>query len=152
MNADMLLIVRTARHRYAVRHADLAGMKMLADPRVLDHSGFYGQPCLAAELGPLLGHADTGALQRRQALMVPLRRRYVALLVDAIETFIEHASAVPLPALLRERLRQPWATGALVLEAQPVVLIDVRAVARSVMLAAPASPDRKGNTAYVSGA
>jgi hypothetical protein len=34
-----------------------------------------------------------------------MRRRYIALLVDYIDTFLEHNVCVPLPALLRERLR-----------------------------------------------
>jgi hypothetical protein len=63
-----------------------------------------------------------------------LRRRYVALLVDAVDTFLERAAGVPLPALLRDRLQQPWAIGALALDDDLIVKIDLRAVARSAML------------------
>jgi hypothetical protein len=66
-------------------------------------------------------------------LIVPLRRRYVALLVDYVDTFLERAASVPLPTLLRERLQQPWAVGALVLDDDLIVKLDLRAVARSAM-------------------
>jgi hypothetical protein len=39
-----------------------------------------------------------------------------------------------LPTLLRERLQQPWAVGALVLDDDLIVKLDLRAVARSAML------------------
>lgn len=151
MSADSLLIVRTARHRYAVRSADMAGMKMLLDPSVLDSSGFQDRPCVAAELGPLLDPADQSAMRRRHALLVPLRRRYVALLVDTVETFLEHGGGAQLPMLLREQLRQPWAVGVLLVDTIPIIQIDLRAVARSVLLVAQADSDHKGNTVYVSG-
>jgi len=66
-----------------------------------------------------------------------MRRRYVALLVDYIETFLERASSMPLPALLREKLRQPWAVGALLVDDELIVEIDLRAVARSALVLRP---------------
>ena len=46
----------------------------------------------------------------------------------------ESSASVPLPALLRERLQQPWAIGALELDDDLIVKLDLRAVARSAML------------------
>lgn len=133
MAHNVLLIVRTALCRYAVHHDDLFEVKLIADPADLRANGLYNRPCLGIELGPLLDPSDKSMLMRRCALIVPLRRRYVALLVDYVDTFLEHAS-VPLPALLRERLLQPWAVGALAFDDDLIVRLDLRAVARSAML------------------
>ena len=134
MAKDVLLIVRTALCRYAVLHDDLYEVKLIADPAELRAGGIYNRPCLGVELGPLLDPLDQSTLTRRRALIVPLRRRYVALLVDNVDTFLERAISVPLPTLLRERLQQPWANGALVLEDDLIIKLDLRAVARSAML------------------
>lgn len=133
MASGTLLIVRTARRHYAVARADIADMRMLADAAALQAEGCFGRPCVTAELGPLLDPADQSGMRRRHALLVPLRRRYVALLVDAIETFLEQYISAPLPALLHEKLRQPWAVAALHTNGLPVVQLDLRAVARSVL-------------------
>src|SRR3954453_7150625 len=134
MASDVLLVVRTALSRYAVRHDDLFEVKLIADPAELRAGGLFNRPCIGVELGPLLDPSDQSMLTRRRALIVPLRRRYVALLVDYVDTFLERAASVPLPALLRERLRQPWAIGALVVDDDLIVKLDLRAVARSAML------------------
>ena len=134
MASDVMLIVRTAFCRYAVRHDDLFEVKLIVDPAELRTNGLFNRPCIGVELGPLLDPSDQSRLTRRRALIVPLRRRYIALLVDYVDTFLERAACVPLPALLRERLQQPWATGALALDDDLIVKIDLRAVARSAML------------------
>src|SRR5260221_13335258 len=134
MASDVLLIVRTALCRYAVRHDDIFEVKLIANPSELRAGGLFNRPCIGVELGPLLDPSDQSRLTRRRALIIPLRRRYVALLVDYVETFLERAAAVPLPTLLRERLQQPWAIGALALDDDLIVKIDLRAVARSAML------------------
>src|SRR5437868_10928054 len=105
MASDVLLIVRTALCHYAVRHDDLFEVKLIADPAELRAGGLFNRPCIGVELGPLLDPSDQSALTRRRALIVPLRRRYVALLVDNIDTFVDRAASIPLPALLRERLQ-----------------------------------------------
>ena len=133
MPSDVLLIVRTALRRYAVQHDDLFEVKLIADPAELRAGGIYNRPCIGVELGALLDPLDQSTLTRRRALIVPLRRRYVALLVDYVDTFLERAASVPLPALLRERLQQPWAIGALALDDDLIVKLDLRAVARSAM-------------------
>jgi hypothetical protein len=134
MANDVLLIVRTALRRYAISRADLFDVKLVADPAELRAGGLFERACIGVELGALLDPADQSVQIRRRALIVPLRRRYVALLVDYVDTFLERAVSVPLPALLRERLRQPWAVGALTLDDDVIVKLDLRAIARSAML------------------
>ena len=135
MANNVLLIVRTALRRYAVSRDDLFDVKLVADLAALRAGGLYDQACVGVELGPLLDPADESMLTRRRALIVPLRRRYVALLVDYVDSFLERPASAPLPALLRERLGQSWAVGALALDDDLIVMLDLRAVARSAMLA-----------------
>jgi hypothetical protein len=133
MASDIQLIVRTALHRYSVCRDDLFDVKLVADLAALRAGGLYDQACVGVELGPLLDPADESMLTRRRALIVPLRRRYVALLVDYVDSFLERPASAPLPALLRERLGQSWAVGALAIDDDLVVMLDIRAVARSAM-------------------
>ena len=137
MATDVLLVVRTAQRRYAIRRDDLSDVKLVAQASDLHAGGLSEYACLSAELGPLLDPHDQSRLTRRRALIVPLRRRYVALLVDYVDSFLEHAHSVPLPALLRDRLSQPWAIGALALDDDLIITLDLRAVARSAMLNQP---------------
>jgi hypothetical protein len=134
MAANVLMIVKTAQRRYAIRRDDLLDVKMAQAGGMFQVEDSSDRPYLGFELGPLLDPADRSSLKRRRALIVPLRRRYIALMVDYIETFLEQADSSPLPALLRERLIQPWAIGALILEDDLVVQLDLRAVARSALL------------------
>jgi hypothetical protein len=134
MPNDMLLIVKTAARRYAVRRDDVFEIRMLENAGALDTGASGAWPSLGVELGPLIEPGDQSRLVRRRGLLVPLRRRYVALLVDYVETFIERSDCAPLPALLRERLRLPWAIGALALDDDLILLLDVRAIARSVLV------------------
>jgi hypothetical protein len=134
MANDVLLIVRTALRRYAIRRDDLFDIKLVVGPADLEAGGLFERPCVGIELGPLLDPYDQSTQARRRALIVPLRRRYIALLVDYVDGFLERAVCAPLPALLYQRLSQPWAVGALALEDDLVVQLDLRAVARSAML------------------
>lgn len=134
MANNVLLIVRTALRRYAVSRDDLFDVKLVVDPSDLGAGGLFERACIGVELGPLLDPSDQSQLARRRALIVPLRRRYVALLVDYVDTFIERATSVPLPTLLHDRLGQPWAVGALTFDDALIVRLDLRAVARSAML------------------
>lgn len=133
MATGILLLIRTAHRRYIVRQDDLMAIVSIAHVDELGRSNRFDRPCLGVELGPLLDPADQTDQTRRHALMIPLRRRYVAILVDKVETFLEHTRATPLPALLRDRLREPWATGALVTDEDTIVELDLRAIARSVL-------------------
>jgi len=130
----MLLIVRTAHHRYIVRREDVATLRAVDRRTGDDHEEARDRTSITVELGPLLDQNDISEMQRRHALIVPLRRRTIALLVDAVDNLVDYAAVQPLPPLLRERLREPWVTGVLIIDEHPVVQIDVRAIARSALL------------------
>jgi hypothetical protein len=132
MPTDLMLIVRTARHRYAVRRDDVMEIKLVADVAAMPRDE-RGQPYIGFELGRLLDPADRSQLRRRRALVVPLRRRKIALLADEVDSFQEHTQTVALPELLDARLSQPWAIGALMLDDEVIVQIDLLAVARSAL-------------------
>jgi hypothetical protein len=131
MLSEMTLIVQTARHRYAVRRDDVSEIKLVADASAMAND--EGGPYLGIELGPLLDPEDRSSLARRRALVIPLRRRLVALLADRVESFQQNAQVVMLPELIGTRLREPWAIGALVLDNEVIVQLDIRAVARSAL-------------------
>jgi hypothetical protein len=134
MATTVLMIVKTALRRYAVRRDDLFDVKMAQAGDMFQVDGLADRPYIGFELGPLLDPIDCSSLKRRRALIVPLRRRYIALMVDYIETFLEQADSMPLPALLCQRLHEPWAVGALIMEDALIVQLDLRAVARSALL------------------
>ena len=134
MATGVLMIVKTARRRYAVRRDDLLDVRMAQAGDMFQINGSADRQYLGFELGPLLDPADHSTVKRRRALIIPLRRRYIALMVDYIETFLEQADSSPLPALLRQRLTEPWAIGALILEDDLIIQLDLRAVARSALL------------------
>ena len=127
-----MLIVYTARHRYAVQRGDVLEIKLVADAAAMPRDE-RGRPYLGFELGELLDPADRSELTRRRALVVSLRRRKVALLADQVDSFQEQAQIVALPELLGARLSQPWAIGALVLDGEVIVQIDLQALARSAL-------------------
>lgn len=130
----MLLIIHTTRHRYVVPREDVATLRAFNRRAGHDQAENEDRTSLVVELGPLLDPVDISEMQRRHALIVPMRRRTIALLVDAVDNLIDHAVVQPLPPLLRERLREPWATGVLMVDEHPIVQLDVRAIARSILL------------------
>ena len=140
---EMLIVVRTARHRYAVRRGDVFDIKLVTSTAALESGGLFDRPALGVELGPLLDPADHTTQTRRQALVVSLRRRYVALLVDYVEDLLEQFRCAPLPALLAARLGQPWAIGALALENDLIVQLDLREIARGALLSQPRAIENK---------
>ena len=150
MSASALIILRTAQHRYAARHSDLAELRQVRDAAVLETVG-GDRPCVCVELGAFLDPADISTQTRRHALLIPLRRRYVALLVDAVEAFLEYDRSEPLPGLLQQHLTQPWAVGVLNYNDIPIVQLDVRAIARSVLLQHSSTSHDKGSITYASG-
>jgi hypothetical protein len=128
----IILIIRTARRRYAVRRDDVIDIRLVPDAAnmPLDERG---RPFIGVELGPLIDRDDRSSLRRRRALVVPMRRRKVALLADLVESFHEQIQPVRLPDLLGARLSLPWVVGALLLDDDVILQLDLRAVARSVL-------------------
>ncbi len=136
--ASAILIASTAQHRYAFSRGDVMSIRLSGAGGGLAGLDERGQPFISVELGPLLAADDRSTLPRQRALVVAMRRRSIALLVDQIDQAPADARVLPLPDLLRARLTQPWATGVVVYEDTLVVQIDLRAIVRSVL----ASPSR----------
>ncbi|HMQ32849.1 MAG TPA: hypothetical protein PKD53_19115 [Chloroflexaceae bacterium] len=137
MSADgtLLLEVHTATRRYLVPRGHLDQLAQVAPgaPALLDARG---RPLALRELGPLLDPADRGPPGRRHALVVSLRRRAVALLVERAEALDAPGAVQPLGPLLHGRLARPWALGAVLVGAAPVVVLDLRRIAADVALGA----------------
>lgn len=130
----LFLLVRPATRRYLVRREDLTDMRRIAGPGDLDALGTPDRPAVPVELSALLGE---GTPERaNQALIVSLRRRPVVFLVQQVEMLIEYARVEPLPALLRTALGDAWSVGAVLIDDEPTIVLDLRAVARSVLAAA----------------
>jgi chemotaxis signal transduction protein len=132
MPSDMILIVGTARHRYAIRRDDVLEIRLVLDSSAMPQDK-RGQPYLGIELGPMLDPQDQSTMKRRRALVIPLRRRLIAFLTDSIDALQEQVTFAPLPELLRTKLKQPWAVGALVLNDEVIVQLDLLAIARSAL-------------------
>lgn len=131
------LIACTALRRYAFDQGDVMAIRLASPGGGVAGLDERGQPFVNVQLGALLDPADREAAPRQRALIVAMRRRSIALLVDQVEQAPDAAQAAPLPALLRARLREPWATGALLYDDLVVVKLDLRAVVRSVLAAPP---------------
>jgi hypothetical protein len=130
----MLIIVQTALRRYAVPRGDVASMLPIYSQEQIVALGSAQHPALPVELGAWFDPADQLQVARRHALVVPLRRRPIVFQVERIEQTIEYPVIQPVPALITGAMRDIWALGVVTYEEQLAVLIDLRAVARSVML------------------
>lgn len=127
-----MLLANTGLHRYVVRQDDIIELRLIPDPNNLPVDD-RGKPYLGVELGEMLDPNDRSTQPRRHALVVAMRRRLIALLVDSIDSLPEDLVPVPLPSLLQARLANPWVVGAVVLDDSVVVELDLRAIARSVL-------------------
>lgn len=128
------VIIRTALRQYAIRRGDVASMLPIHTPAEVVALGSAQYPALSVELGAWFDAADCSPAGRRHALIVPLRRRPIVFLVERIEQALENPHVHPVPSLLANGLREQWALGVITLEDQLAVLVDLRAVARSVVL------------------
>ncbi len=136
VDGALLLEVHTATRRYLVPRAHLDVLAQVAAGGAAPARDGRGLPVIARELGPLLDPADLGPPGRRHALTVALRRRSVALLVERAEALDAPGAVQPLGALLARRLARPWALGAVVIGADPVIVLDLRRIAADVALGA----------------
>lgn len=133
----MVVVVKTAGARYAIRRADVFSMCLVSGDEDLRALGTPERPALPVELGALLRDGDTSAPGRRHGLVVPLRRRPIVFLVERVDQMIEQAPIRSLPQLITRHLREPWAIGVLEIADELTLLIDLRAVARSVFAQRP---------------
>lgn len=135
-SADLLLTVRTARHRYIVRRDQIVEIRMVSTAADLDQPDPRGRALVGHELGILLDPSDLQSSHRRHALIVPTRRRGVALLVDRIEDVSAGLSETiqRLSPLLESRLARSWFLGAVVYEEIPILVLDLRSIAQEVVM------------------
>jgi hypothetical protein len=135
----MVVVVQTTSRRYAIRRTDIFAMSLITGERDLRELGNPERPALPVELGELLSPGDIApqGRTRRHGLVVPLRRRPIVFLVERVDQMIEQPAVQKLPALLSRQLREPWATGVLEIDHELTLLIDLRAVARSVFAQRP---------------
>jgi chemotaxis signal transduction protein len=129
----MLVIVHTATRRYAIRRDDLTAMQVVASAQDLAGLSSVERPAIAVDLGSLLDPADQSNPGRKHGLVVPLRRRPIVFLVERVEQAIEQPTIQQLPALIKACLHDMWAIGVLDFEDHLLILLDLRAIARSIM-------------------
>jgi chemotaxis signal transduction protein len=132
----LLLTVHTPLHRYIVRRDQLRELRVIASPADIEQPDDRGKPMLCCELGALLDPRDQHQNARRHALIVPARRRSVALLVDRIADLRQETPGMvqPLGPLLAPRLARPWFLGAVLHDDQPVLVLDLRQIVQDVLL------------------
>lgn len=133
MTNAILLLVWTPHRRYIVQRDDVHDIRLVSYPAEPLTTVSESRPWISAELGTLLDPSDQSTNTKWHALIVPLRRREIALFVTQVELLDTAPPIEPLPALLREHLRQPWATGVLNLDNDVIVQLDLRAIARTVL-------------------
>lgn len=132
----LLLTVMTTKHQYIVRRDQILELRLVTDEADLKRPDERGKPIISGELGTLLDPEDVPMTPRRHAIIVPTRRRSIALLVDRIENVQMTAedSMQKLPALFLRNLSRPWFLGVMVQEDTPVLVLDLRQIAQDVML------------------
>lgn len=134
--ATLLLTVQTTLHCYVVRRDQVHELRLIGSSADLERADERGRPLFSRELGPLLDPGDLRSNARRHALIVPTRRRSVALLVERVEQ-LEAASldiVQPLAPLLARRLARPWFLGAVLRDDVPTLVLDLRQIAQDVLI------------------
>ncbi|EFO79743.1 hypothetical protein OSCT_2428 [Oscillochloris trichoides DG-6] len=113
---------------------ETVGLVDPADPP----ADMHGRSLVCRELGPMLGTPPQPLPTRRHALIVALRRRSVALLIDRIDSlYLENQPEIQMLApLLAQRLARPWFLGAVIYQDAPLLLLDLRRIATDVMIGA----------------
>lgn len=130
MNAELLISVHTMRYRYVALRDHIVGLRVMLQPSDLIDAD--GQLIPSCELGRLLDPHDLRSNPRRHALLVPTRRRLVALLVERVDDMVAfHTAAIhPLPPILAQQLQYKWVSGVVNDADQPILLLDLRQIAQ----------------------
>ncbi len=135
-NEYRILGVRVADTLFGVVSAQIQMVSIIdpADPPI----DMQDQSVICCELGPMLGGSSHTRVGPRHALIVALRRRSVALLIDGVDSLPieDHSEIQMLAPLLAQRLARPWFLGAVVYRDAPVLLLDLRRIATDVMIGA----------------
>jgi chemotaxis signal transduction protein len=136
--ADMFLTIRSNAQRYIVRRDHVRELRLILSEADLEQPDERGKALIYCELDHLLSGHESYNISRRHALIVHLRRRSVALLIDRIEDARPTADLEdhvrPLPTLLARRLARPWFLGVLMRNEIPLLVLDLRQIAQDVLL------------------
>jgi hypothetical protein len=136
--ADMFLTICSHAQRFIVRRDHVRELRLISDEADLERPDERGKTPISCELNALLAGHTHHSIARRHALIVQLRRRSVALLIDRIEdarpTAEWEAYLHPLPSLLARRLARPWFLGVLMRDEIPLLVLDLRQIAQDVLL------------------
>jgi chemotaxis signal transduction protein len=137
MYGDLLLLVHTATHTYVARREQIHRLHLVSYELELATTDERGRPIVPSDLGPLLDAEDMGSDGRAHALIVQLRRRSVAFLVERVDDLRIEAPLTellhPLPPLLARRLARPWFMGVLLWHDEPCLVLDLRQIAQDVI-------------------
>lgn len=133
---DLLVMIQTAGQRYLVRRDQFIELRLISWAGDLERPDPRGKALLACDLANLFNLAETNEYARRHALIVPTRRRGLALLVDRADDLTDSRimTILPLPKLLARRLARPWFLGVALEGETPLLLLDLRQIAQDAML------------------
>lgn len=138
MQANLLLTIRTALHRYVVHRTQVSQLLIIHSPADLEQVEEQGPALVSDELGHLLDPRDVLHHSHCHAIVVPLRRRRVALLVERVEDIRMNKETpeeiLPLPRLLAATLAHPWYLGVVVRDDTPLLVLDMRQIARHLLV------------------
>jgi hypothetical protein len=131
----LLLTVITKNHRYIVRRDQMIELRLVTTEADLKRPDERGKPIISGELSLLLDPDDPPTHSRRHAIIVPTRRRSVALLVDRVEDVQATTEGMiqKLPEVFKRRLERPWFLGVMVQEDTPILVLDLRQVAQDML-------------------
>ena len=136
MSAPVLLLeVRAVGRRYYVPCAHIDGLELLRPDAPSAHDE-RGRPCLVRGFASLLWPFEALSSPPQQALVVRLRRRSVALLVDRVEQLSHDLTVQPLGPLFAHSLAAPWVLGAVATDLASILVLDLRRIAADLALGA----------------
>ncbi len=130
--AGSILRMRLGAQIFLANHTHVA--QLLPVARLRDMHDERGQPMQQIRLPDLLQSIPAPV---HHALLVATRRRTVALLVTAIDLWVQPSDVVPviqpLPPVLRRALTHAWITGILITDGQPLLLLNLRQIAQDAL-------------------
>jgi hypothetical protein len=132
----LLLTVITEKHRYIVRRDQMIELRLITTAADLHRPDERGKPIISGELSLLLDPDDPPTLNRRHAIIVPTRRRSIALLVDRVEDVHEatERGIQKLPEVFKRRLHRPWFLGVMMQDdTTPLLVLDLRQLAQDML-------------------
>ncbi len=128
---NLVLTLHTARHTYAVIHRPEVQIRFIGGATALGTTDSRNRPLIKADLGTLLDYQDISDQGSRYAFVVPLRRRSVALLCDAVSEMhtVDEGELSPLPPLLYHRLPHRWVWGVYTPSETLILVLDLYEIA-----------------------